>query len=112
MSAKTLVRIDAVFEAALGLALLVGFDGGDFPSPVGRVVVVTVGCLLLALAVVLWLGIVGPAALALGNAVTAGAAVAWLLAVSGFSSAGAALVAVTAGALVFLAIRQAAALRT
>ena len=54
-----LVRIDAVFEAALGIALLVGaatgaLDGSDFPRPVGAVVLAIAAVALLGLAVLIW----------------------------------------------------------
>jgi hypothetical protein len=116
MNARTLVRIDALFELALGLALVAGtaagaLDGGDFPHPVGRVVILVAGCLLLVLGVALWLGVAGPAALAVGNTVTAAAAVIWLLVASGFSGTGIALVALAAAGLVFLALGQATSLR-
>ena len=116
MDAGALIRADAAVEGALGAALVVGgltgaLGGGDFPHPVGRALVIAVGVLLLALAVFLWQGRVGLRALALGNALTAVAAVAWLAAASGFSSAGAALVGATVAALACLAAAQAAVSR-
>ena len=50
-----LVRVDAAFEAVLGIALLFcaatgALDGSDFPRPVGTVVLVIVGVALLVLA--------------------------------------------------------------
>jgi hypothetical protein len=103
---RTVTRLDAVVEAALGLALLAGFGGHDFPHPVGRVLVTAVGVLLLAVALLLWRGGVGARALAAGNLATAAAAVLWLALASGFSTAGTALLAATAGALVVLALAE------
>ena len=111
-----LVRIDAAFEAALGIALLVGaatgaLDGSDFPRPVGAVVLVIVGVALLVLAVVIWSGRVSLRALVVCNAVSALAGIVWLAAVSGFSTAGTIVVAVTVAGLAGLAAAQAATLR-
>ena len=117
MDAGMLIRTDAAVEGALGVALVVGgasgaLAGADFPAPVGRVVVVAVGALLLVLAAFLWRGRLGLQTLAVGNAVTAVAAVAWLAAASGFSAAGAALVGATIAALACLAAAQAAEVTT
>jgi hypothetical protein len=111
MDAKAVVRADALFEAGLGLVLLVGgatglLGAGDFPAPVGRAVIVAVGLVLLAVAGVLSRGAVSLLVLAAGNAATALAAVVWLVASNGFSRAGAALLAATAGVLVSLAAGQ------
>ena len=111
-----LVRIDAVFEAALGIALLVGaatgaLDGSDFPRPVGAVVLAIVGVALLVLAVLIWSGRVSLRALVVCNAVSALAGILWLAAVSGFSTAGTIVVAVTVAGLAGLAAAQAATLR-
>jgi hypothetical protein len=106
-----IIRVDAGVEAALGIALLAGFGARDFPHPVGRVLVVTVGALLLALAVVLWRGRVGVRALAAGNLLTAMLAVLWLALASGFSVAGGALVAAAVAALAILAALQLSAAR-
>jgi hypothetical protein len=116
MDARTLVRADALFEAALGLALIVGAATGalgpaDFPHPVGTPLIVAAGCILLVLAAVLWTGAISIAALAIGNAITPSLALTWLLAASGFSAAGTALVAVTAAGLVTLAAAQGVATR-
>jgi hypothetical protein len=116
MDARTVVRGDAAFEDALGVSLVVAGATGalgaaDFPHPVGRVVVVAAGALLLALAAFLWLAPVGVAALAAGNLLTAVGAVTWVAAASGFSSAGAAVVGATAAGLVALAALQVATLR-
>jgi hypothetical protein len=105
-----------VFEAVLGLVLIVGAATGglgaaDFPAPVGSVVLAAVGCLLLVLAVVLWRGGISVAALAAGNWATAVVAVVWFAAASGFSTAGASLVLVVAVGLVCLAAAQVATLR-
>jgi hypothetical protein len=116
MDARTLVRADASFEAALGAFLLVASAGGvlggaDFPHPVGTVVLVAVGVLLVVLGLVLWAGAVGIRALAAANALTAVLALVWLVAASGFSTGGTAVVAVTAAGLACLAVGQAATLR-
>jgi hypothetical protein len=113
MEARAVIRADGLFEGMLGLALVVGAATGglgsaDFPSPVGTAVIAVVGGLLLALAFVLWRGGVSISALALGNTVAVAAAVAWLLAASGFSTTGAALVASAVGGLLVLALVQAA----
>jgi hypothetical protein len=115
MDARSVVRADALFEALLGLALLIGAAGGaldaaDFPHPVGSAIVVIAGALLLGVAVVIWRG-VPIKALAAGNVATAALAVVWLAAASGFSTAGTVVLVVTAGALVALAAAQVAALR-
>ena len=117
MDARTMVRADAAFEAGLGIALLIGvaaggFGADDFPSPVGSAVLAAVGVLLLLVACALWRGAMALTALALANLATAVAALVWLAADSGFSAAGAAVVAATAGILVCLSLAQAAALRT
>jgi hypothetical protein len=117
VEARTVVMADALFEAALGLALLIGvasggLGAGDFPPPVGSAAIAVVGCLLLGLAVFLWRSTVSLAALAAGNAVTALGALIWLLAADGFSAAGESLLAVIAVALVCLAATQLAARRT
>ena len=101
-----MIRADAAFEAALGIALLAGFGAADFPHPVGRVVVVVVGVLLLGVAAVLWTARVRARTLAAGNLATAAAAVAWLALASGFSAAGTALLMATVGALVALALAE------
>jgi len=101
-----IIKVDAAVEAGLGIALLIGFGAGDFPHPVGRGLVVVVGALLLALAIFLWQVGVGLPALAAGNLVTATLAVLWLAFSSGFSEAGAALVAAAAAALAVLGTAQ------
>ena len=111
-----LVRVDAVFEAVLGIALLVGaatsaLDGTDFPRPVGTVVLVAAGLALIALGALIWTGRVGLKALVLGNAVSALGGIVWLVAVSGFSTAGTAVAVVTVAGLACLAAVQAATLR-
>jgi hypothetical protein len=106
------VKVDAVVETALGATLLVGgFGAADFPHPVGRVVAIVAGALLVVLGVFLWRAPVGLRDLAVGNALTTVAALIWLAVASGFSPAGAALVAATAAALAVLAAVQAATLR-
>jgi thiol:disulfide interchange protein len=109
------VRIDAVFEAVLGVTLVVGGATGwlnaEDLAGVGQVAVVVFGIVLLGAATFLWRGRVRLATLALANLVTAVAAFVWLALDSGFSSAGAAIVAMTAIALLCLAAMQAATLR-
>jgi len=116
MDAKAIVRVDAAFEAALGAVLVVGaaagaLGGGDFPSPVGAVVLVVVGAMLLAVATVLWRGRIGLAALAGANLATAVAAAVWCGAAAGFSTAGTAVVSAAAAGLTCLAAVQVATLR-
>ena len=111
-----LVRIDAAFEAVLGIALLLGaasgaLDGSDFPRPVGTVVLVIAGLALVVLAVVIWSGRISLRALVVANAASALAGIVWLAAVSGFSTAGTIVVAVTVAGLAGLAAAQAATLR-
>jgi hypothetical protein len=111
-----LLKIDAVFEGALGFVLLLAAATGtlgssDFPTPVGQVVLLVVGCALLMLCGLISSGRIGLRALALGNGVTALAGLAWLFGAAGWSNAGAALVAVTVAVLVLLAAAQAATLR-
>jgi hypothetical protein len=100
----------------LGLALLIGgvtgaLDDADFPRPVGRVLLVAVGLALIGLGALIWTGRVPLKALVLGNAVSALAGIIWLAAVSGFSTAGTTVVAITVAGLVVLAAAQAATLR-
>jgi hypothetical protein len=111
MDARTVIRVDAVVEVALGIALIAGFGASDFPHPVGRAIVLAVGAALVAFGVILWLLPVSLRTLALGNLVTALAAVAWLAAAHGFSAAGAGLVAAAVSALVVLAAWETATLR-
>jgi len=121
MSPSAIVRADGVFEAALGLVLVAGaaagrLDGGDFPAPVGTTVIVVVGVALIAVGVVLWLpgGAVPPQLLrnlAVGNSVTAVAAIVWRIAAEGFSHAGSAILLATAVALLALAAAQLSSLR-
>src|SRR5438309_2135703 len=114
MDPNAVVKADALFEASLGLALIAGGAAGalgpaDFPGPVGKTVVVVVGCLLLGVA-----GVVARSAasapfvrmLASANLATAAAALGWVLAATGFSAAGATVVAGTAAVLVCLAALQ------
>jgi hypothetical protein len=116
MDARAVVKADALFEAVLGIVLVAGvaigwLGPGDFPQPVSAAVVAIIGSLLLVLGAVLWRGGIGLPALAAGNALTAIAGLVWLGLASGFSAAGAALVAVTVAGLVGLAAAQAATLR-
>jgi hypothetical protein len=111
-----LVRLDALFEGVLGVILLLAgvtgaLDASDFPRPVGTVVLLLAGWLLLMLCGLIWSGHVGLQALALGNAAGALLGLLWLLAAGGWSAAGAAIVGVTVGALAVLAAAQAATLR-
>jgi hypothetical protein len=116
MDARVVARADALFEALLGFALVIGaasggFGASDFPRPVGPAVIAVVGALLLGAAVVIWRGAVSPKALAIGNVATALAALVWLAAAAGFSTAGTVLVVAAASALVCLAAAQVATLR-
>ena len=111
-----LVRIDALFEGVLGIALLLlvatdVLDGSDFPYPVGTVVLLIAGWALLTLCGLIWSGHIGLRELAIGNAVTALAGLAWLIFADGWSAAGAALVGATVAVLAVLAAAQAATLR-
>jgi hypothetical protein len=113
---ERLVQIDALFEGALGIVVLFcvatgALDSGDFPYPVGTVVLLLVGWALLTLCGLIWAGWIGLRELALGNALAAVAGVIWLLAADGWSAAGAAVVGVTVAALAVLAAAQAATLR-
>jgi hypothetical protein len=115
--ARAIVRLDGVFEAVLGLVLIVEgtvglLDSSDFPSPVGTPIIVVFGLLLVGLGVVLW-WLASSArvtrllvALAAANAVTAVLAVVWLVAGNGFSAMGTALIVATAAALAALAAVQ------
>jgi hypothetical protein len=110
-----LARVDAAFEGALGIALLLAaatgaLDGSDFPW-IGTAVLLVAGWLLLILCGLIWSGRVGLRALALGNALSALAGLLWLLLGEGWSTAGATVVAFTVGALAVLAAAQAATLR-
>ena len=119
MSPSAIVRADGLFEAALGLVLIVGaatgwLDSGDFPSPVGTALIVVVGVGLIALGAILWRVATGAVSqllrhLAVGNSVSAAAAIVWRVAAEGFSDAGSAIVLVTAGGLLALAAVQLAA---
>lgn len=116
MRSATLIRLDAVFEVVLGLVLLVAaatgaLGGSDFPRPVGTIVLVVVGLALVALGAAIWLELVSMRLLVVGNAVSAALGIVWLVADSGFSSAGTAVVTVTVAGLAGLAAAQAATLR-
>ena len=111
-----LVKLDALFEGVLGIVLLLAaavgaLDGSDFPQPVGTVVLLLAGWALLMLCGLIWSGRVGIRALAIGNAASAVAGFIWLLLAEGWTTAGAALVAVTVGALAVLAVAQSLSLR-
>jgi hypothetical protein len=81
---------------------------GDFPDPVGRLLLVASAVALVGVGVLLWLlaGTIDLRTLATANLVTAGLAVVWCLAASGFSPAGTALTTATAAVLVLLATAQ------
>ena len=111
-----LVKVDALLEGVLGIALLGAaatgaLDGSDFPHPVGAAVLLVAGWALLTLCGLIWAGRVGLPALVVGNAVSALAGLVWLLADDGWSTAGAVVVGSTAAALAVLAAVQAATLR-
>lgn len=89
--------------------LVSGWVGAaDFPDPVGRPLLIVFGVALIGVGIVLWLlsGTIDLRTLATANLVTAALAVAWCLAATGFSPAGAALTATTAAALTLLATGQ------
>ncbi len=115
MEARTIVRADAIFEGVLGLTVVVGgatgWLGPDDFAGIGRGVVVALGVVLLGAAAILWRGRIRVATLAIANLVTAVAGLVWLGVDSGFSSAGATIVAVTTVVLLCLAVMQAATLR-
>ena len=116
MSAKTVIRADAVVELVLGVVLLVGaatgwLEASDFPDPVTGWVVAFAGVAHILLAGVLWVGWISLSVLAVGNAVAALAGLAWLAVAAGFSSAGAAFIVVAASALLGLAAAQLVTLR-
>jgi hypothetical protein len=101
--------VDGLFEAVLGIVLVAGFLGpSDFPDPVGRAVIVAAGAALLGVGALLWrlAGTIDVRTLAVANATTAAAVIAWRVAATGFSGAGSALVVATAAALVALAAAQ------
>jgi hypothetical protein len=109
--------MDALVEAALGLALVLGaatgaLGPGDFAHPIGTPAIVAVGLALLGLAALLWRAstrAVSPSlllALAGGNLATALAAAVWLLAADGFSSTGTAVLLAAAVGLAWLAAVQ------
>lgn len=117
MEIRTLLKLDAAFEAVLALALLVAGAAGwltaaDLPSPVGRGAVIAAGAALALLAVALIaLARTGAGrrtlgALAAVNEVTALVALLWLLAAHGFSAGAAALVAITIAGLMALSTLQ------
>lgn len=116
MEARTIVRADALFEAALGVGLLASaltgaLGAADYPHPVGKTIVALVGAILLLAGGVLGRGAVSLPVLVAANVATAVAAVAWLTAASGFSAAGAGVLVGTAAVLVGLAVAEAATLR-
>jgi hypothetical protein len=122
MSPNGIVRADGVFEIGLGLLLVVGaaagwLDDSDFPTPVGTTLIVLVGVALIAIGALLVRlagGAVPPQLLrnlAIGNSVTAAAAVVWCVAAEGFPNAGSAIVLATASALLALAAVQLSSLK-
>lgn len=109
---RSVIRADALVEAALGVTLLAGgFGAHDFPHPIGRAVVVVAAVALLGVGVFLWFGRIGVRALVAANVGTAVAATVWLLVASGFSGAGEAVVIAAAAALACLAAAETATLR-
>jgi hypothetical protein len=110
MTPKLVVRTDSLFEAALGLVLVSGWLGpDDFPSPVGKPLIIVVGIALIAVGALLWrlADKIDLRTLAFANLGTAAAAIVWrVAAASGFSDAGAALVTTTAAGLILLAAAQ------
>jgi len=115
-SSSLLVRIDAVFEAVLGVVVLLAvatgaLDESDFPSPVGKVILLLAGWALLTLCGLIWSGKIGLRELAVGNAVSALAGLVWLILADGWSTAGAVTVGLIVAVLAVLAVAQAATLR-
>jgi len=117
VTGRRIVRVDSLFEAALGLVLVAGaltgrLDGADFPAPVGTPLIAVLGCALVAVGLILWLLARRPVparllrALAGANLATAVAAVAWVLLAPGFSTGGAALTLAVAVCLAALATVQ------
>jgi hypothetical protein len=111
-----LAKVDALFEAALGVALVICaasgvLDGSDFPRPVGPAVLVVAGVGLVLLGAVIWSVRIPLRVLAAGNAIAALAGIVWLAAGAGFSAKGTAVVAITVAGLACLAAAQAATLR-
>src|SRR4029077_7327881 len=105
-----LAKVDAIFEGVLGIVLLLAaatgaLDSSDFPW-VGTAALLVVGWLLLIVCGVIWSGRVGLGALAIGNAATAVAGLAWLFAADGWSAAGATGGAVAVAALAVLSRSQ------
>jgi hypothetical protein len=111
------VKTDAALETVLGLVLALGvpadlFGAGDFPAPVGTVLVAVAGCALLPVGALLWRLARGPVPprlilqLAGANLATGAAALAWRLAATGFSATGSALILSVAAALALLAVAQ------
>jgi hypothetical protein len=119
VTGRRIVRVDGVFEAALGIVLLAraAIGGDDFPA-VDAWLVAAVG---LALLLVAWFLLrlarrpVAPRVLRLlaaANLATAAAALVWRAAAEGFSTAGSALVLATAVCLAGLGAVQLAVSRT
>ena len=117
--ALPIVKLDGLFEAALGIVLAAGaaaglLGSGDFPHPVGRALVAAAGCGLVLVGAVLWRSAATPGllrGLAGANLVTAMAAAVWLGAAAGFSRSGSALVGTAAAVLALLGIVQLRAAR-
>ena len=112
-----LVKLDALFEVVLGVAVLLCAATGalgrsDLPRPVGDAVALTIaGVLLVLLGLAIWSGRISLEALAVGNAISAVVLGAWLVTATGFSGAGTAFVAIVVAGLAVLAAAQAATLR-
>jgi hypothetical protein len=118
--ARLLLRLDGVFEAVLGLCLVLSpviglYSAFQLPAPATKPVVVVVGLLLLPLLPILWRSSRAPRrqlVLALAAANGAGAAILVLWVLIGhraFHPAGAVFVLVAAAILVILATLQARA---
>ena len=113
---STLLKLDALFEGVLGAVLLLAvatgaLDESDFPSPVGKVILLLAGWALLTLCGLIWSGKIGLRELAVGNAVSALAGLVWLILADGLSTAGALTVGLIVAVLAVLAVAQAATLR-
>src|SRR5947209_3438899 len=119
MTARSLFKLDAAFEAVLAAVLVVGGATGSlaFPHPVGRAAVTAAGAALGLFALALAVAATRASharllGLALVNDATACAAVVWLVAARPFSASGGTLVVVAVlGLLALSSVQLRAALR-
>jgi hypothetical protein len=119
-NASLLLRLDGVFEAVLGILLILSpfiglYDVLDLPAPAVQPVIVIVGLLLLSALPILWRASSAPwrefvRALALANGMSALIFVLWVLLWNrSFHPVGAAFLLIVAGMLAILAALQARA---